>query len=224
MNTQNRVPLSCLVSSLIAASLVLNACANVDQKTQSAGIGAAVGCAAGAALAKLTKNDAATACVAGAVVGGLVGYQHARNSEIDEARQATEAAQKVEGAKTVPVQTQTVQVTDKQTGKTEAVQAFKSISVDIPLSQVDTPDGREAMRKLNEYARKVAREREDTVEMSIATAPGKSSKTTPVGGLVQTTEKVGNGVVNRSVYTDSRVPPNVQRVNIEVKNPARISV
>ena len=80
-----------LPACLLAASLALNGCANMDQKTQSAGMGAAMGCAAGAVLAKLTKNDATTACLAGAVVGGLIGYQRARSSEIDEAKAASEA-------------------------------------------------------------------------------------------------------------------------------------
>ena len=115
-----------------------NGCANMDDKTTSAGIGAAVGCAAGAALAKLTKNDAGTACIAGAVVGGLIGYQRARSSEIQEAQATADEAVKVSGAKATPVQTQPVQVTDKQTGKTETVRAFKTFSVDIPLSQVDS--------------------------------------------------------------------------------------
>ena len=48
---------------VVAVSVALGGCANVDQKTQSAGFGAAVGCAAGAVLATLTKNDAKTACL-----------------------------------------------------------------------------------------------------------------------------------------------------------------
>lgn len=209
----------------IAASMVLNACANIDidQKTQNVGVGAAVGCVAGVALAKLTRNDAATACVAGAVVGGLIGYQRARSAEIDEAREAAEAARKVEGAKVSTVQTEAVSATDKQTGKTESVSAFKSVSVDIPVSQLETPEGREAMRKLNDYARKVASQREETVEMSIATAPAKGAKAV-AAKTIQTSEKAGGGTVVRKQLTDARVPANVQRVNIEVKNPTKVSV
>lgn len=209
----------------VAASLLVNGCANVDidQKTQSVGVGAAVGCVAGVALAKLTRNDAGTACVAGAVVGGLIGYQRARSAEIDDAREAADAARKVEGASASPVQIDAVSATDKQTGKTESVPAFKSVSVDIPLSQLDTPDGREAMRKLNDYARKVASQRQDTVEMSIITAPTKGARAV-AANTTQTSEKAGGGTVVRKHLTDARVPANVQRVNIEVKNPAKISV
>ena len=41
-------------------------------------------------------------------------------------------------------------------GVNSPVRAFKSVSVDIPISQLDTADGKEAMRKLNDYARKLA--------------------------------------------------------------------
>ncbi len=208
---------------LLALSLAVAGCANVDQKTQGAGIGAAVGCAAGAVFAKLTKNDATTACVAGAVVGGLVGYQRARNAEIEEARVTTEEAVRISGGKASPVRTETVRVTDKQTGKTDAVRAFKSVSVDIPLSQLNTANGEESMRKLNDYARKMARERAETIQMTIATTPARSSKATPVSAQ-EMSEKVGEGMVLRRVLTDSTIPPNVQRVNIEANNPARLSV
>lgn len=212
-----------LPAALVAAALAANGCANLDDKTTSAGIGAAVGCAAGAALAKLTKNDAGTACLAGAVVGGLIGYQRARSSEIQDAQATADEAVKVSGAKATPVQTQPVQVTDKQTGKTETVRAFKAFSVDIPLSQVDKPEGKAAMQKLNDYARKLAREREEEVEMNIVTAPGKGVRATPVDSQVLT-EEVGKGVVRRQVLSDPRVPANVQRVTIEARNPNRISV
>jgi len=212
-----------LPTCALALSLAVSGCANIDKKTESAGIGAAVGCAAGAVISKLTKNNAAAGCVAGAVVGGLIGYQRARSSEIDDAKAATEEAVKVSGGTATPVHTEPVQVTDKQTGKTETVPAFKSVSVDIPLSQVDTADGKEAMRKLNEYARKVARERGEAVQMTIATAPGKGAKATQAG-QVQVSEKVGDGVVNRRIVSDARIPSNVQRISIEASNPNRISV
>jgi len=215
--------MKCTNITLCLLSLAVAGCANVDQKTHSAGIGAAVGCAAGAVFAKLTKNDPTTACVAGAVVGGLVGYQRARSAEIEEARVTTEEAVRVSGGKASPVRTENVRVTDKQTGKTDTVRAFKSVSVDIPLSQLNTPDGEESMRKLNDYARKMARERAETIQMTIATTRSRSSKATPVSAQ-ELSENVGEGMVVRRVVTDSAIPPNVQRVNIEAKNPARISV
>ena len=95
--------------------------------------------------------------------------------------------------------------------------------MDIPLSQVDKPEGKAAMQKLNDYARKLAREREEEVEMNIVTAPGKGARATQVDSQVLT-EEVGKGVVRRRVLSDPRVPANVQRVTIEASNPNRISV
>lgn len=217
MSTRNRA------ICLALAPLLLSSCATMDEKTQSAAVGAALGCAAGALLAQVTSNDPGTACAAGAVIGGLIGYQRARNNEIEEARKTAEATTtSVAGAKTTPVQTEVVQVTDKESGKTEPVNAFKSVSVDIPVSQLNTTEGREAMRKLNEYARKVATERGETVDMTVAVAPDKTGKTKVA--TQQTREAAGKGAVVRNVVADTRIPPNVQRVTIEVKNPSRISV
>ncbi|NMG36018.1 hypothetical protein GRF61_16340 [Azoarcus sp. TTM-91] len=209
----------------LCAMLAVSGCATMDSKTESAGIGAAIGCAAGAVIATLTENDAGTGCAAGAVVGGAVGYIRARNAEIEEAKRATEAAAAVKGATVTPVETQQVRVVDTKANKTDTVSAFKSVSVDIPLSQVDTPEGREAMRKLQEYARKTANDRGDTIDMTIATAPGKgsSAKASKVT-LSKVVENAGKGKVQHSQITDPQVPANVQRVTIEARNQSRVEI
>jgi hypothetical protein len=215
-----------LVVLPLCAMLAANGCATMDSKTESAGIGAAIGCAAGAVIATLTENDAGTGCAAGALVGGAVGYIRARNAEVEEARQAAEAAAAVKGAKVAPVETQQVRVVDTKANKTDTVSAFKSVSVDIPLSQVDTPEGREAMRKLQDYARKTANDRGETIDMTIATAPGKggnSAKASKVT-LTKVVEDAGKGKVQHSQITDPQVPANVQRVTIEAKNQSRVEI
>lgn len=208
------------VSALLPA--LLSGCANMDNKSQSAGLGALLGCAAGAALAKATDNDATQACLAGALIGGLVGYQKARNEEIAEAKAAAEAAAQIKGARATPVRTEQVKVTDKGSGKTETVQAFKSVSVDIPISQLDTPDGKAAMRKLDAYAVKTARDRGETVYMTIAAAPGSAKKIGVANGKV--VEKVGEGAIERRMAVDASIPGNVQRVTIEARNPKAVEV
>lgn len=210
------LPLVVLLPALMAG------CANMDSKTQSAGIGALIGCAAGAALAKATDNNAAQACAAGAVVGGVIGYQKARNQEIADAREAAAAAERVKGAKVAPVRTEAVKVKDTATGKTETVQAFKSVSVDIPVSQLDTAEGKEAMRKLDSYARRAAEQRGETITMNIAAAPGTAGKIGVDNRSV--VEKVGDGAVRRTTTVDGRIPPGVQRVTIEARNPSAVSV
>ena len=214
------------IKPLVCATLILpgllGACANMDPKAETAGIGALIGCAAGAALAELTDNNAAQACAAGAIIGGAIGYQKARNAEIAEAREAAEAAARVKGARSTPVQTEKVKVTDKASGKTETVQAFKSVSVDIPISQIDTAEGKQAMQKLDAYARKMARERGETIYVNVATAPANAAKVGVSKNKV--VEKVGKGAIQRSITADTRIPPAVQRVTIEARNAAAIEV
>jgi len=210
------------VAWVLSISMLLPACSSMDSKTEGTVIGAGIGCAAGAVLAKLTKNDVATACAAGAVVGGLAGYLRARNAEVEEAHQVAEVASKVEGAKVSPVETQTVQVVDKKTNKTENVAAFKAVSVDIPVSQLNTPEGKEALRKLDEYARKTANERGETIDMTIANAPERGGSTKVA--LKETIEPSGKGKVRRVQMADPRVAANVQRITIEAKNPGRVDV
>lgn len=211
------------VATVLSVSVALSSCANMDSKTEGAVVGGALGCAVGAVVAKLTKNDAGAGCVGGALVGGLIGYQRARSMEIAEANKAAEVASRVEGAKVTPVETQQVHVTDKQTKKTETVSAFKSVSVDIPVRQLNTPEGREAVAKLEAYARKVAAERADTIDMTIAAAPdagGSANKVT----LKTTMETSGKGKVRRNYVADPRVPGNVQRFTVEAKNQSRMEV
>jgi hypothetical protein len=213
-----------LLALALACSMAATGCETMDAKTQGAVIGGAIGCAGGAVFAKLTKNDIGTACAAGAVVGGLVGYLRARNAEVQEAQQAAqEAVHDVPGAHATPVETQTVQVTDRETHKTDHVQAFKSVSVDIPVSQIDTADGRAAVAKLDAYARKVAAERSETVDMTVASASGKGASASPVA-LRQTSEVSGKGQVKRTYTADPRVPATVQRYTIEAKNRDKVEV
>ena len=207
----------------LACLLLIPGCAELDTKTGSTLAGAGIGCAAGALTAKLTKNDAGTGCAAGAVIGGALGYLRARNAEVEEARRTAESVQKIPGATVTPVETETVQVYDKETKKTETVAAFKSISVGIPVSQLDTPDGREAMRKLEAYARRTADERAEMIDMTIANAPSKGSKPVKVT-LAERIEPAGKGKVRRSQVADPKVPPPVQRITIDAKNLNRVEV
>lgn len=221
MTKKSVVPKS--VAITLSVSMLITGCGTMDSKTEGGAIGAAVGCAAGAVLAKLTKNDAGVACAAGAVVGGLIGYQRARSAEVDQAKQVSEAAAKVEGAKVSPVETQQVTVVDRKANKTENVAAFKAVSVDIPVRQLNTPEGKDAIRKLEEYARKTADERGETIDMTYAAAPERGGSSTKVA-LKETIEPSGKGKVRRVQVADPRIAAGIQRVTIEAKNPSRIEV
>ncbi|GAA5158664.1 glycine zipper domain-containing protein [Viridibacterium curvum] len=213
-----------LALCLPAAALLQAGCAELNTKTGSTALGAAIGCVAGAATAKLTKNDAALGCAAGAVVGGAVGYMRARNLEVEEAKTATnQVAADVPGAKATPVQTQSIQVLDKQTKKTETVQAFRTVSVDIPLNQLDTNEGKAAMRKLEAYAAKTADTRADTIEFQVANPPARGARAVKVTQK-ESIEVAGKGKVKRVEVIDPQVPAGFQRVTIEAKNQSHIEV
>lgn len=211
-----------LAIGLLCLSLIPG-CAELNTKTGSTVAGAGIGCAAGAVVAKLTSNNAAAGCAVGAVAGGAIGYLRVRNAEVEEAKKTTEAVQKVPGATAAPVETQNVQVVDKETHKTETVAAFKSISVEIPVSQLNTPEGKDAIRKLEEYARKTADQRGETIDMTVANAPAKGARAVKVA-LNETIEAAGNGKVRRTQIADPKVPTFVQRITIEAKNQNRVEV
>lgn len=213
-------PFLCAVS----AALLVNGCDTLDDKSKSVGIGAAIGCGLGALVAKGTKGDAAQGCVIGAVAGGLTGYLKARQDEINAAREAAAAVTSVPGASAGTVQTDVVQVTDQATGETKPVEAFKAISVDVPLSQLATPNGQAVMSKLDTYAKRVADERANTVAMDVSTAPQRVPAPTDVEVLSTRTEKSGKGQVQRRQLNDVRVPKPLQRVTIEASNPDKLTV
>jgi hypothetical protein len=208
----------------VSAVMALGGCANMDKKTATAGIGAAIGCAVGAAVAKGTKGDAAKGCGVGAVAGGVAGYLKARQDELKAAREAAAAVASIPGASASPVQTEVVQVTDQATGKTESVETFKAISVDVPLSQLNTPGGQAVMVKLDTYAKRVADERANTVAMDVAKAPTREPAPKEVEVLSTSTEKSGKGQVQRRHLNDARVPKPLQRVTIEANNPGKLAV
>jgi hypothetical protein len=209
---------------ILSAALVSSGCANVDNKAVSAGIGAAIGCGVGALVAKGTKGDPGKACAVGAVVGGIAGYVKARQDELKAAREAAAAVATVPGATASEVQTQVVQVTDQATGKTESVETFKAISVDVPVSQLSTPNGQAVMAKLDTYAKRVADERADTVAMDVATAPSREPAPKDVVVTSSSTEKAGKGRVQRRRLDDARVPKPLQRVTIEANNPDKLAL
>jgi len=212
-----------IFAGMLIAAALLPSCASMDSKTEGAAIGGGIGCAGGALIAAMTKNNVGAGCAAGALVGGLIGYMKARDAELADAQKATEAAAKIEGATVTPVETDVVQVTDKASHKKELVETFKSVSVDIPVRQIGTPDGKAAIAKLEEYARKTAAQREEIVDMTFANRPEKGAGSAKVT-LKQTLETAGKGKVRRSYVADPRMPGNVQRIKIEVKNKDDIEV
>lgn len=211
------------VVSLAACAALLGACTTTDHQSQTAGKGAVVGCVSGVAFAMIVRGNPIKACLAGTVVGGLVGYQKARLEELDQARKTADAlAADSALAATAKVDVQQVQVVEAESGRAEKVEAFKGLSMDVPVSQLDTPQGKDLMRKLGAYARKLAQDRGEPVSMDVAKkAPSEVEATMPNKRLVleESAEEVGKGVLIRRVVLDTEVPQAVQRVTIEAHNP-----
>jgi hypothetical protein len=207
----------------LCAVFALGGCASTnDEQVKSAGVGAAIGCAAGAVVAALADSDAGAGCAAAGLIGGIAGYVYARNAELEEGKLLSDAATGVDGVHVSPIQTDKVRVVDSLADKTNIVEAFKLVSVDIPVNQIGTKEGQEIIRKLRIYARKVAAQRGESVDMITAVAPNDEATT----GVTQseTVETVGKGSVRQVRVTDPSVSPRVHRVTIEAKNPSSVEV
>ena len=208
------------LTSILAAALIITGCANVqqmtgmDDKTASTIGGASLGCLGGAALATAFGKDAAAGCAVGAVMGGLAGFEKARQEEIAAAEKARDEAQAVFAtlpAKQQPnpaeVKTTQVEVTDTKTRETKKYEAFDSVTFDIPVSTRGTPEYEQAVGKLKKLAAQVANERGSSeIELAYAQSDVKKLKikeekvsvTTDKGKLI-TVSKLGRADVPKGV-------------------------
>lgn len=168
--------------SLLAAAMVISGCASTpggtfDSKTVSTATGAVIGCVTGGILAKITGNNAAAGCIGGGLVGGLIGFEKARQEEIAAAAEAQQQAvaalaRRPDGAaaKVGEVKTVEVTATDKRTRETRKYQAFESATVELPLSAKGTPEYDAAIDKLKTLAERVADER-GSARIEVAMSP-----------------------------------------------------
>lgn len=214
------------VSAAVALALGLSGCANspngaaMDNKTSGAVVGGALGCAGGALLAKVTGGDVAAGCAVGAVVGGLVGFERARQQEIADAERARQEV--IDATATLPPQqraragalnTVEVQAKDKSDGSTKTVKAFESVSVDIPISTKGTPEYSAAMGKLKTLAERVADER-GSAEILVAVTPtdARLGKLNMAGGKAASPK--GNPIIVTKL-TDTKVPRGMERITVK---------
>jgi hypothetical protein len=212
------------VVSLAVCAGLSSACTTTPHRTETAGKGAVVGCVSGVAFAMIVRGNPLEACLAGTVVGGVAGYQKARLDELDQARETAKSlTQDIVDTPAAKVEVQQVQVVEADSGRAEKVEAFKGLSMDVPLSQLGTPEGQALMRKLDAYARKIAQDRGEPVSLEVVKkAPTETAATMPAQRLVleETTEPLGKGLLIRRVVLDTALPSTVQRVKIETHNPA----
>jgi hypothetical protein len=208
-----------------AATLALAGCADMQQRTGVDGKaigavgGAAIGCLSGALLAKVTGQNATGGCVAGAVVGGLVGFEKARQEEISAASKAQQEAiaalaplASSTQVKAGEIKTVEVTATDKTKNESRKYQAFDSVSIDIPLSAKGTPEYDAALSKLKTLAEKVADERGSSrIDIAMTAADAKANKVTLETASVKTAK--GN-TVTVSKAADKSVQKGVERVTV----------
>lgn len=211
--------------SAIAFSVALSGCAEIQQKTgldgkavASAG-GAAIGCVGGALLAKVTGQNSLGGCMAGAVIGGLIGFEKSRQDEIASAEKARQEAMAAlaplsvsKAVKAGQVKTVEVTATDKAKNETRKFQAFESVSLEIPLSAKGTPEYEAAMSKLKTLAEKVADERGSSrIDIALTAADAKAKKIVLETGSAKT--RKGN-TVTVSKTADNSIPRGVERVTV----------
>ena len=211
--------------TVVALALGLSGCANLQQstgmdgKTAGAVGGGVIGCVGGAVLAKLGGGNPLAGCAVGAVAGGLVGFEQARQQEIAAAEQTRQevvaAFASRPGARVRVGDVKTVEVTAIQKGTREAkkYQAFDSVSVDLPLNSKGTPEHDAAMEKLKTLAQQVADERGSAdIVVALAPADAKAQKMVASRGSVQTAKGRTITVVKMS---DAAVPRGVERITVK---------
>jgi hypothetical protein len=214
-----------LTLSAVALAVTLSGCAAIqektgmDSKTVGAAGGATLGCVGGALLAKLSGQNPLGGCVVGAVAGGLIGFEKARQDEISAAtkaqQEAVAALAPLSAAKQVrvgEVKTVEVSATDKNKNETKKFQAFESVSIDIPLSTKGTPEYDAAIGKLKTLAERVADERGSaSIELAMTANDARASKVTLETAGVQTAK--GN-TITVSKFADNAIPKGMQRVTV----------
>ena len=210
-----------LTLSAVTLAITLAGCADMQKQTGMDGktAGAAIGCIGGALLAKISGQNAAGGCIAGAVVGGLIGFEKARQDEITAASKAQQEAIAAlaplsvgRQVKAGEIKTVEVTATDKTKNETKKYQAFDSVSVNIPISAKGTPEYDAAISKLKTLAEKVADERGSSkIDIAMTAADAKANKVTLETASAKTAK--GN-TVTVSKATDNTIQKGIERVTV----------
>lgn len=219
-----------LIASSLATITALTGCASIQEstglsnKTVSTSAGITLGCAGGALMAKLLNRDVATGCMAGAAVGGLIGFEKARQEEIDEAEKtsadvmntmATIPAGKgvvAEKTKTIDVETQ-----DASTKSVKKVKTFSSITIDLPLTAKGTPEFDTAIEKIKAFATKLADKR-GSADITLAVSPKSAAKYQFTASKDSVKTEAGN-TINVIKKLDQAVPQGIERITVSAPKP-----
>lgn len=135
-------------SVVVVAVLISSGCAN-NQANQNAGMGAALGCVGGAALAAMTGGKAAQGCAVGAVAGAVVGYMDGRKKDLalaERTRQSILTASKGTDTR-VLLTTRAEKVPESERSAANNAQTFDAVDkmvVQVPNSLITAQDDRAA--------------------------------------------------------------------------------
>lgn len=215
------------------AVLTLTSCASIQEstglnnKTVSTSAGLTLGCAGGMLMAKLLNQNLATGCIAGAAVGGLIGFEKARQEELDEAEKTSAEVMSTmstapAGKGVVAEQTKTVEIetTDPATKAVKKVKTFSSISIDLPLAAKGTPEFDVAIDKVKAFATKLADKRGSSdITLSVSPKSARKYQFTPSKDSVKSA--AGN-TINVIKKIDSGVPEGVERVTVSAPKPEQL--
>ena len=220
--------LSALAVSMLAGCVTTQGGASaggqMDNKTVSTGAGAALGCVGGAILASLAGGKPLAGCAAGALLGGLIGYEKARQEEIAVVRKTQdETVARVSGAVASPIITEDVQVRDKTTGEIKKVQAIKEFSIDLPLSQKNTPEFNSAMDKVQKLAEKYADER-GSAQITVAMNSKDANVQKFNEQRVNLKSPSGKGDITFVRSIDSEITKGYERITVKSNNSGLVDV
>lgn len=170
------------------------------------------------------NRDLAAGCIAGAAVGGLIGFEKARQEEIEEAEKTTTEVMNTmstlpSGKGVVAEQTKTVEVeTQDAASKTvKKVKAFSSMSIDLPLAAKGSPEFETAIEKIKTFATKLADKR-GAADITLAVSPKSAGKYQFTASKDSVKTESGN-TINVIKKIDASTPPGVERITVSAPKP-----
>lgn len=131
---------------VLAAALLITGCAT-NQANQNAGIGAALGCVGGAAIAAMTGGKPAQGCLMGAAAGAAIGFFEGRKKDLELAEQTRKSI--LESTKGTDTQVVVTKRSDKvpeseraQAQGAQTVEAVDKMVVQVPNTLIAKQDDR----------------------------------------------------------------------------------
>jgi hypothetical protein len=132
----------------------------LSNTAKDTGIGAAIGCAGGAVLSKITGNGLGKGCLVGAVAGGVVRYIKGRDQDLQEAQKVEQEIRDIkpvgkdDGGYTPVVTKKTEKVTVEETKEVKEVLVLDKFEVPLKQASLDSKsdDSAKVLNKIGKLA------------------------------------------------------------------------